>query len=144
MDISALTGETTHAANISRTSTLDKDAFLGLIVSQMQNQNPLEPTSATEFMAQLTQLGTLEQVQNVNANLEKFLGGDSPDAMARAARLIGRRIEYLDSATGEVLPGLVSAVSRQDGEVVLDIGASAPVRFSDVVRVVDGAVEGEV
>ncbi len=41
MDIAALTGETKIGADLSRTSSLDKDAFLSLIVSQMQNQNPL-------------------------------------------------------------------------------------------------------
>ncbi len=145
MDIAALTHDSSQAVQTgSGSSTLDKDAFLNLIVTQMQNQNPLEPTSATDFMAQLTQMGTLEGVQNINQTLTNLFGGTSPDAMARAAQLVGHRIEFVDPNSGEVLPGLVSSVSKDsNGEVVLDIGASAPVRMSDVVRILDGSMTGE-
>jgi len=145
MDIAALTHDSSQAVQAgSGTSTLDKDAFLSLIVTQMQNQNPLESTSATDFMAQLTQMGTLEGVQNINDNLTDLFGSASPDAMARAAQLVGQKIEYVDPDSGEVLPGLVSSVSKDSsGEVVLDIGASVPVRLSDVVRISDGSTTGE-
>ncbi len=144
MDIAALTHDSSQAVNrASGSSTLDKDAFLSLIVTQMQNQNPLEPTSATDFMAQLTQMGTLEGVQNINQTLTSLFGNGSSDAMARAAQLVGQRIEYVDPDSGEVLPGLVSSVAKDNGEVVLDIGASTPVRLSDVVRILDGSMTGE-
>jgi len=145
MDISSLSYDSSLAGRKpDSSSSLDKDAFLNLIVTQMQNQNPLEPTSATDFMAQLTQMGTLEGVQNINTTLTDLFGSASPDAMARAAQLVGHRIEYLDPDSGEVLPGLVSSVSKDSsGEVVLDIGASMPVRLSDVVRILDGSMTGE-
>lgn len=62
--------------NISETSqkterksgdTLDKEDFLLLLVTQMQYQDPLEPTSNTEYVAQLAQFSELEQMQNLNS-----------------------------------------------------------------------------
>ena len=47
-------------------SSLDKDAFLQLLVTQMQYQDPLEPTSNTEYMSQLAQFTSLEEMENLN------------------------------------------------------------------------------
>lgn len=48
---------------------LGKDAFLQLLVTQMKNQDPLNPDTNTEFVAQLAQFSSLEQMQNMNATL---------------------------------------------------------------------------
>lgn len=53
------------------TSNLDKDAFLQLLVTQMQNQDPLNPSTDTEFVSQLATFSQLEQLQNLSANTEK-------------------------------------------------------------------------
>lgn len=49
------------------TTTLGKDAFLQLLVAQMQYQDPLEPTSDTEWISQLAQFSSLEEMQNMSA-----------------------------------------------------------------------------
>jgi flagellar basal-body rod modification protein FlgD len=51
---------------------LDKDAFLKLFVTQMQNQDPLKPDDSSQMAAQLAQFNGLEQMLNVNKNLEKM------------------------------------------------------------------------
>ncbi|MCI6552412.1 MAG: flagellar hook capping protein [Lachnospiraceae bacterium] len=61
-------------------STMDKDAFLGLLVAQMKYQDPLQPTSNTEFVAQYAQFSSLEQMQNMSATLE----------LSRASSLVGQ------------------------------------------------------
>ena len=48
---------------------LGKDAFLQILVAQMANQDPLSPTSDTEFIAQMAQFSSLEQMQNLNASM---------------------------------------------------------------------------
>lgn len=50
-------------------STMDKEAFLNLLVAQMKYQDPLEPTSNTEFVSQYAQFSALEQMQNMSATL---------------------------------------------------------------------------
>jgi flagellar basal-body rod modification protein FlgD len=138
MDVAALGAQTTTQLATAGNSTLDKDAFLNLVVTQLRNQNPLEPTGAGEFMAQLAQLGTMEQTENLNKNLSTLLVDSGAESLARAAQLVGRRVEYLDSSTGQTLPGIVSAVELEDGEVYLEIGPGESVPLSSLVRIVNG------
>ena len=51
---------------------LGKDAFMSLLVTQMQHQNPLEPQADGEFLAQLAQFSSLEQLTNMNSTLTRM------------------------------------------------------------------------
>ena len=57
----------------SSNSEMDKDAFLKLMIAQLQNQDPLEPLDGTDYSAQLAQFSTLEQMQNINDTLNMSL-----------------------------------------------------------------------
>nr|WP_300801298.1 flagellar hook capping FlgD N-terminal domain-containing protein [uncultured Acetatifactor sp.] len=61
---------------------MDKDAFLQLLVAQMQYQDPLEPTSNTEYISQYAQFSQVEQMQNMAATSE----------LARATSLVGQEV----------------------------------------------------
>jgi flagellar basal-body rod modification protein FlgD len=54
-------------------SEMDKDAFLKLMIAQLQNQDPLEPLDGTDYSAQLAQFSSLEQMQNINETLNMSL-----------------------------------------------------------------------
>ncbi|MBD5493805.1 MAG: flagellar hook capping protein [Lachnospiraceae bacterium] len=71
-------------------STVDKDQFLQLLVAQMKYQDPLEPTSNTEYISQYATFSELEQMQNMSASLE----------LARASSLVGQTVlmDVTDSA----------------------------------------------
>lgn len=56
----------------SHNNDLDKDAFLRLLTTQLANQDPLNPIEDREFIAQLAQFSSLEQMQNLNKNVEKL------------------------------------------------------------------------
>jgi flagellar basal-body rod modification protein FlgD len=55
--------------------TVNKQTFLKLLVTQIKNQNPLNPSDSTQFLAQLAQFSELEQMINVNTNLESIKQG---------------------------------------------------------------------
>ncbi len=65
------TAITSTRTNKLGTSNLDKDAFLQLLVCQMQNQDPLNPSTDTEFVSQLATFSQLEQLQNLSSTSEK-------------------------------------------------------------------------
>jgi flagellar basal-body rod modification protein FlgD len=58
-------------------STLGKEDFLKLLIAQLKNQDPLNPASNTEFVAQLAQFSSLEQMTAMNTNLEASLNSNT-------------------------------------------------------------------
>ncbi|MCE5249604.1 hypothetical protein LLG96_05220 [bacterium] len=67
------TTEETTASSTLNTETLGKDDFLKLLLAQMQNQDPLNPADNTEFVAQLAQFSTLEQLTTMNSSLTEMI-----------------------------------------------------------------------
>lgn len=59
-------------ATTNSNSKLDKDAFLKLLVTQLANQDPLNPMEDREFIAQMAQFSALEQMQNLNSNITEL------------------------------------------------------------------------
>ena len=68
------TGTTTSASTAS--GTLDKDAFLKLMIAQLKNQDPLNPMDGTEYASQLAQFSSLEQLSNLNTNVQQNMNAN--------------------------------------------------------------------
>ena len=75
----------------------NKDLFLKLLVAQMSNQDPLNPQDPTQYVTQLAQFSSLEQMQSLNEGMEYLVGLTNGvlvnSAMSTASALIGKRIE---------------------------------------------------
>ncbi len=113
------------AQSAAPSSNLDKDAFLKLLVSQVKNQDPLAPSGSTEYIAQLAQFSSLEQMQNLNDNIVGLAVLQQNNALlsqlTQSSALIGQTVEWTDPDTGAVHTGQVSAVKLQDGLAFLEI-----------------------
>jgi len=99
MQVTGTTGQTTTAAaatDAAGSQSLDKEAFLKLLVTQLQNQDPLSPMDNTTFLAQLAQFSSLEQMQNLNDNFTAFMGQNQMMNNSAAAGLIGRQVQAND------------------------------------------------
>ncbi|MDC1490244.1 hypothetical protein N8133_00295 [bacterium] len=90
-------------------SQLKMDDFLQLLTSQITNQDPLEPMKDTEFISQMANIASLEQMQQFTDGFSKF--ADSHGEML-AQTYLGNRVEIL-SGNKEV-NGIVEAVNRSD------------------------------
>ncbi len=99
---------------------LDRDAFLKLLITQLRYQDPLNPMEDKEFIAQMAQFSSLEQMQQMNRSLNNFL---ESNFLYQAGALIGREVE-IKSLDGEEITGLVKEVifTEQGPKVVLDNG----------------------
>lgn len=97
---------------------LDKDAFLQLLVAQMQYQDPLEPTDNTEYISQLATFSQLEEMQNLNQSLTE----------GSAYNLVGKYVfvKVTNNQTGETSydHGMVEYVMRENGKVYISVNDS--------------------
>jgi flagellar basal-body rod modification protein FlgD len=88
------------AGTVARDKSLDKTAFLKLLVAQMKNQDPLKPMDNTEFVAQLAQFSNLEQVMGINDRLDALTLQGQGQANTEVASLVGKRITANGTSVG--------------------------------------------
>jgi flagellar basal-body rod modification protein FlgD len=81
------------ADQMKKSTGMNKDDFLKLFVTQLKNQDPLNPQNGTEFIGQLAQLTQVEQAYNTNTNLQNMLNQSSNNATLAAVSLIGKQVE---------------------------------------------------
>lgn len=98
-------------------SELGKDAFLQLLVLQMQSQDPLNPMDNTEMVTQLAQFSALEAQTNLNESFEILSGNVDQLNFISGAQLLGKTVTGLD-VDGELLTGEVESI-HLDGSLVM-------------------------
>ncbi|MCD8566414.1 MAG: hypothetical protein LRY36_00490 [Alphaproteobacteria bacterium] len=125
--LSALNGTTyvqsTNLTSSSTSSTTSSDLddleqkkadFLNILLTQLQNQNPLDPMDTNEYTAQLVQYSELEQLIDLNGNASSILTALSSNATSSNLAYIGKTAE-IDSSTSVVQDGQVSWSYSIDG-----------------------------
>jgi len=112
------------SADSSGTSSLsDPYTFLQLLVSELQNQNPLDPSDPSQYLTETAQFAMVQQINNMA----------SQTSSALAASLLGRQITGT-TASGAPVTGVVSGISISGGAPTLEVGAS-DVPLADVSSV---------
>ena len=107
---STATGATTAAK--SSGAMMDKDAFLKLLVAQLQHQDPTSPADSTQWTAQMAQFSTVEQLTNLAKSTSQSARSS---AMTEAVGLLGRTVSY--DQDGTTVQGKVERV---------DVGSDGP------------------
>lgn len=118
---------------------LDRNAFLRLFTTQLQNQNPLDPMKNEAFVAQLAQFSSLEATTRMSDSLDQFVTSQSTEKVMRGASLIGKNV-FVSGATvsqtgGQPIEGMLNldgmadsvmlqVVDRNSGQIVnaMDLG----------------------
>jgi len=101
MTITSVSDVYSQASTTTSTNAtvMGKDDFLSLLVAQLQNQDPLNPSDSTEFTAQLAQFSSLEQLQNINDTLAGFEVYQSTLNNIQSSNFIGKTV----TASGDTL-----------------------------------------
>lgn len=86
------TATTTTASTTSSTSGLTSSQFLSLLVTELQNQNPLEPTDSTDFINQLASYANFEQQQTLNSNLSTLASSFNSLLTLNSSNYIGQTV----------------------------------------------------
>lgn len=115
-------------------SNLDKDSFLNLLVTQLQNQNPLQPMDDTQFISQMAQFSTLEQAQNTNSAIK----------LNSANNMVNKVIKASYKGEGDYMSrdliGIVEKITVKNNDVYLSVdenGQKREVKFDDVKEVTE-------
>jgi len=121
----ASTSTVTGQGNVqAAVSELGPDVFLRLLVTQLQSQDPTNPTQNEDFVAQLAQFTTLEQTTSTNDLLEQLIGQDVQRTQFDLVNLIGRTIvsegDTVSLGTSDQ-PTLAYALSNTANQVTLEV-----------------------
>jgi flagellar basal-body rod modification protein FlgD len=116
--VNGVTGTDTSTGSQSTTRTkssdLGKQDFLELLVTQLQHQDPLQPMEDKDFIAQMAQFSSLEQMQNMNNSV----------AVSSAISLIGKTVSWMDDK-GVGQSGKATSVMIVNSKPQLMIGTTA-------------------
>jgi flagellar basal-body rod modification protein FlgD len=118
---------TSSATNSAASIQMD---YMKLLVTQMKNQNPLEPMSNTEMASQMAQFTQLQQLETMNTSFSQVL---KDTKLNYANSLIGKSIAFEDTS-GQLAAGTVERVTLQDSDVYLKVGTNE-INVNDVLAI---------
>ncbi len=114
VSLDALTNsyQSNEKSKAEKEDALGTDAFLKMLVAQLQNQDPLNPMDGTDFSAQLAQFSQLEQLMNLNTSMDSLANSFSTDSEKDLVSYIGKqvtgKIESMEVKNGDVSGGFFS------------------------------------
>ncbi len=129
-------GVSTAATTTTGANSADKDMFLQLLVAQMRNQDPANPTDSSEFLAQTAQFTALEKMQQVADQTSQLV---ALQVAFGASSMVGRTVSYA-GPDGAMLSGVVSSVRFEASGPVLQVNGE-DVHFAEVQSVGDGTTD---
>ncbi|PAV26220.1 flagellar basal-body rod modification protein FlgD [Tamilnaduibacter salinus] len=101
------------------TDELGRSEFMDLMLAQMKNQNPLEPQKNGEFIAQLAQFSSLEQMESVSSSVEQLAGEFRSTQALQASAMVGQSV-LVPSQSGQLGPD-----GKMDGVVNVPASTSS-------------------
>ena len=128
VNYSSGTASTTDASTTKANNELGKDDFLQLLVTQLQHQDPLAPMEDKEFIAQMAQFTSLEQMKNMNNAVQ----------ITQATSYIGKQVTWADSQ-GTEQTGIVTAIRIVNSEPKVMIGEES-IELKKIMSVTDAPV----
>ncbi|OLO40898.1 flagellar hook assembly protein FlgD [Alkalihalophilus pseudofirmus] len=103
---------------------LGKDDFLKILITQLQNQDPTNPMDDREFISQMAQFSSLEQMTNMNKLLESFIESQTENKLVQNSHLIGKEIQWQPEnamSDRDLVTNVVKAVRQRDGNVSVQL-----------------------
>jgi flagellar basal-body rod modification protein FlgD len=109
--------------------------YMRLLVTQLQNQNPLEPLDNNEMASQLAQFSQLQQLESMNSSFAKVLAATE---RTYANSLIGREVSFIsqtDTGTADIASGIVEQVINTVDDEIMLVASDQTVALQDVISV---------
>jgi flagellar basal-body rod modification protein FlgD len=122
------TTSTTSSSSAGGWASLQPSDFIQMMVTQLQNQDPTQPTSNQEILQQISQIGQLQASDTLQTNLQTMVLQNS---ISSAGNLIGKSVQGVDS-TGENSSGTVNSVNVQNGSILLQLDSGKQMLLGNV------------
>lgn len=126
----------------SKGDVLGKDDFLRILMTQLQNQDPMNPMQDKDFIAQMATFTSLEQMTNMNKMLEKFITSQSADGILKYSEMIGKEVEWtgtkLDengNEINEILTGIVKSITKKGIDLYLEMEDGAMIPALSTIKI---------
>ncbi len=104
---------------VAATPAVSKDEFLKLFVAQLKNQSPMDPLKGHEFIAQLAQFSSVEQLTSLNAS---FADNLKFQQLTGGSEFIGKKATYVDLDGGGTATGVIQGAMVLDDSISVVIG----------------------
>ena len=99
-------------------SAAARQEFMTLLVTQLRNQDPLDPVSQEDYIGQLAQFSVLEGIETLNASFQELL---TLQQLTQGTELLGRTVSFQDPTTGQIHEGVVEALRVADGQILVSV-----------------------
>ncbi len=116
---------------------LGKNAFFQILAAQLQFQDPLSGGDNTQYIAQLAQFSSLEQMQNLNSSIQAMMQFQHAQY---GSQLIGKNVKLIHG--DEIIEGIVDRVRLTNGEISILIGDQA-YQLNQILEIENGKISEE-
>ena len=129
---SGTNADTTSSSANQGIAGLTPDNFLQMLITQLQNQDPMNPTDSNQILQQISEIRNIQSTSDLTTSLNSVALGQS---LTTASSLIGKQVQGL-AADGTKVSGPVDSVSVSNNAAELNIG-SQTLSLSSVTAVSD-------
>lgn len=139
------TSAVSAAAATAGKSSVQQDQFLKLLVTQMKNQDPLNPMDSAQMTTQMAQLSSLEGIEKLNATMESLAANLTGNQAMQAATLVGRDVmvpgDQLQLAGGQATGAFEIAQPADQVQVTITDASGAAVKRVELGAQPQGIVQ---
>jgi flagellar basal-body rod modification protein FlgD len=130
-------------------SELGKDAFLQILMAQLQNQDPTKPMDDSQFIAQMAQFSSLEQMTNLTTAFEKFAEVQEQNQVIEYSNFVGKQVKWheltkeLDEENNPITAegtGTISAIQFVDGGAEFTLADGKVITPGNISEVISNGI----
>lgn len=134
-----VSGATSGSQLKSDKFALKTEDFIKMMITQLQNQDPMQPAKNEDLLAQMSQISQLESGTQLQKTLKSLVQQNN---LSSAGAMIGKFVKG-KNAQGEDLEGIVTSVKVEDGNLFLELDNGQKMAFENVTSVTSASTVGQ-
>lgn len=123
-----------HSNERAPNPELGKDEFLKILMTQLQNQDPLDPMDDKDFISQMATFSSLEQTMNMADPLEQMVQNQFQSPVVQYSHMIGQTVTYEDENEEEHTSSVL-AISQKEGKALLELANEEQIAVEDITKI---------